>query len=103
MCGADHAHIAVNRSRTAQSLELSFLHDAQNFWLQLQWKVADLVQEQGAAIRPLEPSNTARNRSRVGATFVTEQLAFQQTCGNGGAIYFHKRAVRSVTALVNRF
>jgi hypothetical protein len=95
MCGADHAHIGVNRGGAAETLELSFLHDAKNLGLQLQRKVADLVQEQGAPVSPLEPSNTARDRPGVGATLVTEQLAFQQTCGNCGAIHLHKRAVRS--------
>ena len=33
---------------------------------------------------------------------MTEQLAFQQARGNGGAIYLHERAVPSFTALVNR-
>jgi hypothetical protein len=33
MCGADHAHIGVNRGGTAETFELSFLDDAKNFWL----------------------------------------------------------------------
>src|SRR5580704_2630624 len=49
---------------------------------------------------PLEPSNSARNRPGVGAALVTEQLAFQQTCGHGGAIHLHKWAARSVATLV---
>src|SRR6267154_132257 len=98
MCGADHAHIGVNRGSTAETLELSFLDNAENLWLQLQRKVADFVQKQRAPVSPLEPSNTARDRSGVGATFVTEQLAFQQTCRKCGAIHFHKWASRSVAA-----
>ena len=42
---ADQTHVGVDRSRTAETLELSFLDDAQKLWLQLQWKVAYLVQE----------------------------------------------------------
>jgi hypothetical protein len=34
---------------------------------------------------------------------MAEQLAFQQTCRNCGAIHFHKRTGRSVTALANGF
>jgi hypothetical protein len=34
---------------------------------------------------------------------VTEQLTFEQTRRNCGAIQLHKRAVRSVAALVNGF
>src|SRR5438270_13920725 len=100
MRGADHAHVGVNRRPTAETLELSFLQDAQQLGLQLERKVTDLVQKQGPPVRPLEPSNTACDRPGVGAPLVTEQLAFQQTGRKGGAIYFHKRTVRSGTALV---
>src|ERR1700758_958223 len=98
MCGADHAHIAANRVRTAQTLELLLLHDAKQLRLQLQGKVADFVQEQSTSVRPLEPSNTARDRASVGATLMTEQLAFQQACWNCGAVDLHKRALRPVAA-----
>src|SRR5258708_31861485 len=101
MRGADHAHIRVDRGSTAETLELSFLDNAQKLWLQLRRKVADLVQKQAASVSPLEPSNTPRDRSGVGATLMTEQLAFQQTCGKCGAIHFHKWAVRLIAALVN--
>src|SRR5882672_3927739 len=50
---------------------------------------------------PLKPPNTTRDRPRVGATLVSEQLAFNQTCRNCGAIHLHKRAVRSGAVLVN--
>src|SRR6266852_6395264 len=103
MCGADHARIGVNCGSSAQTLELSFLHDAQKLWLQLQRKVADLVQKQGTPVSPLEPSDTSCDRSGVGATLVTEQFDFKQTCRNCGAIHLHKRTVRSVAVLVNGF
>src|ERR1700692_3498587 len=103
MCSADHAHIGVNRGSAPEALELSFLHDAKKLWLQLQRKVADLVQKQRPAVGPLEPSDTARDRSGVSATLVTEQLTFKQTRGNGGAIHLHKRAVRAFAVPVNGF
>lgn len=45
VCGADHTHIGVNRANTAYALKLFFLQDAKKLWLQLQRKVADLVQK----------------------------------------------------------
>jgi hypothetical protein len=66
------AHRCVHRGSTAEALELSFLDDAKKLWLQLQRKVADLVQEQGTPVSPFEQSNTARDRSGLGATLVTE-------------------------------
>jgi len=103
MCGADHAHIGVNRGGTAETFELSFLDDAKNFGLQLERKVADLVQKQSAVVTPLKPSNTARDRAGEGATLMSEQFAFEQTGWNCSAIHLHKRALRSLAALVNGF
>jgi len=103
MCGADHAHIGVNRGGTAETFELSFLDDAKNFGLQLERKVADLVQKQSAVVSPLKPSNTARDRAGEGATLMSEQFAFEQTGRNSGAVHLHKGAIRSVAALVNGF
>src|ERR1700684_2910794 len=103
MRSADHPHIGVDRSGTAETLELSLLEDAKNLGLQFQRQIADLVQEQSASVSPFEPSDTACHRSGVGAPLVTEQFAFQQTCRNGGAIHRYKRACRSIAALVNGF
>src|ERR1700732_1794857 len=101
MRGTEHAHICLNRCTTAEALELSLLHDAKKLWLQFERKVADLIQEQRAMVSPLEPSDTARDRSSVGATLVPEQFSFEQTCRYGGAIHLHKWTIRSVAALVN--
>src|ERR1700681_2460882 len=101
MRGTDHAHIGLNRYSTAQALELSLLHDAKKLWLQLERKIADLIQKQRATVSPLEPPDTARDRSGVGAALVTEQFAFEQTCRYGGAIHLHNCTIRSVAALVN--
>src|ERR1700691_592312 len=101
MCGADHAHIGMNRGSTAETFELSFLDDAKNFWLQLERKVADLVQKQCPPVSPLKPSNTARDRAGEGATLMSEQFAFEQTGRNSGAVHLHKGAIRSVAAGVN--
>src|ERR1700686_1112163 len=103
MGGTHHSHIGVNRCCASQSFELSFLYDSKNLGLQLQWKIADLVQKQGASVSPFEPSDPARHRSSGGAALVPKQFAFQQTCRNVSAIHFHKWAVRSTAALVNGY
>jgi hypothetical protein len=76
VCSADHPHIGVNRGRTAETLKLPFLHDAQELRLQFQGKVSNFVQKQRPPVSPLEPSDAAPDSSGVGATLVTEQLAF---------------------------
>jgi hypothetical protein len=103
MCGADHPYISVNRGGAAETLELPLLQDPKNLGLQLQRKVANLVQKQGPAVSSLEPSNVASDRPSEGAPFVTEHLAFKQPCRNCGTIHLHKRTVRSVAAPVNGF
>src|ERR1700677_3476699 len=102
MRGTDDAYIAVNCGRTTQTLELFLLHDAKKLGLQFQGKVADFVQEQGTAVRSFEPSNTARDRASESAALVTEEFAFKQARGNGGAVHFHKRALRPAAGLGER-
>src|SRR6185295_4799609 len=74
----DDSDIHLNGSRAAQALELLFLQDAEQLGLQLEWQVADLIQEQRALIRQLESAGGLGERSREGAALVTEQLAFEQ-------------------------
>jgi hypothetical protein len=43
--GRHDAHIDLLRSRTAQTLEFALLQDSEQFRLQFQGQIADLVQE----------------------------------------------------------
>src|SRR5206468_11887062 len=49
----DQPHVDLQRLRPADALELAVLQHAQELRLQLQWKVADLVEKDGAPIGEL--------------------------------------------------
>jgi len=45
MGGGDQPHVNVHRSGASQPFEFSFLHSAQQFWLEFEVDVADLAQK----------------------------------------------------------
>src|SRR5262249_34015812 len=65
----------------------------QDLRLEEQRQVADLVEEERAAVRQLELSRLSRRGSREGPFFVTEELGLEQILGNRRAVDGDKRAV----------
>ena len=74
----DDADVDVDRARTAEAFDLPFLEHAQQPRLQLERQLADLVEEDRAAVRQLEPADLAGVRAGEGAALVAEQLALDQ-------------------------
>jgi CDI toxin RNase A-like protein len=91
--GGDQAYIDTQSAIPTKALELLFLQHAKKFGLELWWEVADFVEEKSAAVGKLEPPDFLRERAGEGATFVAEQLGFQQAGGDGGTIDFDEGAV----------
>ncbi len=60
----DEPDVDADGAVAAQPLELLFLQHAQEFRLQLERDVADLVEEQRAAVRQLEPADLLRDGAR---------------------------------------
>ena len=60
----DDAHVDLDRLAAADPLELALLQDAQQLDLHVQRELADLVEEQRAAVGQLEPAQPARHRAR---------------------------------------
>ncbi len=87
------AHIHLDGARAADALDLPLLQCAQQLALRGERQRADLVQEQRAAIRPLEPPRPLRRGSRIGAFLDAEQLRFHQRVGYGGAVDRDERPV----------
>ena len=75
------------RSSTPDALDLAALERAQQLGLQVQRQLADLVEEERAAVRLLEGAPCAR-RDRAGerALLVAEQLALDELLGDGRAV-----------------
>ena len=59
-------------------VDLALLQRAQQLGLQLERQLADLVEEQRAAVRELEAARAALQRAGEGAALVAEELALDQ-------------------------
>ena len=90
----DDPRVHHARRALADALELPLLQDAQELHLQVQRHVADLVEEDRAAARQLEPSDAVPHRSRERALHVAEELALEQVARQGPAVDRHERARR---------
>ena len=86
MRGGDDAHVAADRHVIADALEHALLQHAQQLHLHRQAHVADLVEEQRAALGDLEAALAGGDRAGEGAFLVAEQLAFEQLGRNGAAV-----------------
>ena len=65
-------------SLSADALEGVLLQDAQELHLEVQRHLADLVEEQRAAVRRLEAAHAVAHRAGERAAHVAEQLALEQ-------------------------
>ncbi len=82
----EDAHIGAAGHRVADALVLLVLDEAQQLGLQRQREVADLVEEQRAAIGLIDPAQGAFGGSGERAAVVAEQLAFHQVRRQRGAV-----------------
>src|SRR5262249_41368896 len=87
---------------SAEALKLFLLKGAQEFRLELQRKISDLIQEQRSPIRCMESPDGLVHGAGEGSFFVTEELAFQQSARNRSAVECHKAVLAARSGLVNR-
>ena len=78
MRGGDDAHVGLDRLVAADAVELAVGQHAQQPRLQVRRHVADLVEEQRAAVGLLEAAAPLRLRAGEGAALVAEQLGLEQ-------------------------
>jgi hypothetical protein len=86
----------------AHALQHALLQDAQHLGLGLEGHVADLVEEDGAALGRLEAAHPARVGPGEGALLVAEQLALHQLAGDGGAVHGDEGPALSRAAVMER-
>ena len=91
MGGADDARIESDVLVPAQALDRALLEEAQQRRLRLQRQVADLVQEQGAAVGMLEATALALGGAGEGAALEAEQLGLHQAFRDRAAVDDHQR------------
>ena len=95
----DHAHVDVARLIGADRAHLADRERAQQLGLHGDADLADLVEEQRAAIGAAEQP-LARVGAREGAAHVAEQLALGEVLRQRGAVDRHERALRPPTSWI---
>jgi hypothetical protein len=84
--GRDDAGVDGDRAAAADALDAPLLEHAQQFDLHVVRHVADLVEEQGAAVGFLEAARALDVGAGEAALFVAEQFGFDEVARDGAAI-----------------
>jgi hypothetical protein len=84
--GRDDPHVHLHRVRAADRAHLVVLEHAQELGLETRAHVADLVEEERAAVGALEQAALGRDGSGEGAAHVAEQLALEQALRDRRAV-----------------
>ena len=92
--GGDDAHVDLARALAADAAELARLQDAQQLALHAGRHLADLVQEQRAAVGDLEQAARVALGAGEGAAHVAEQRRLEQRLGDGGAVLRRRTGAR---------
>ncbi len=96
----DHPDVDADRRLAADAEEFAFREHAQQPRLKSERHVADLVQEQRAAVRLLEPADPPLGRARERAFLVTEELRLEQLRGDRRRVQRDERRVRARRVVV---
>ncbi len=99
--GSDHPHIHLDVLVAPNGGDAALLQGAQHLGLRGQRHVADLVQEEGAAVRQLELALAVLDGAGEAALHVAEELALDQLAGYGSAIHLDIGAAGSAALLVD--
>ena len=88
--GTEDAHVDWQLGRAAHRPHGPLLDDAQELALHRQRHLADLVEEQRAAVRGLEEALAVFVGAGEGALAVAEELGLEQGLGDGTAVHRHE-------------
>ena len=102
MCGRDHAHRDAQRLRAADAFEHAVLQHAQEPHLRRERQLADLVEEQRAAVGALEPAAALRGGTGEAAALVAEQLGVDEARRDRTAVDAQDRPARARRPRVDR-
>jgi hypothetical protein len=98
--GGNDAHVGFHLFVPAHAVKLAVLQHAQQSCLQARRHVADLVQEQGAAVGLFEAALALMGGAGERPLFMTEELGFEQLAGNGGDVDCDERLVGARTVIM---
>ena len=91
--GRDHAGIDSLGLVGSQGSHLLIFENAQQLSLQIQRNLADLIEKEYAAVSFLKQTQPVLSGVGESATEITEELAFEQSLGHGGAVERNERPV----------
>lgn len=97
----DEPAVDLHGQIAAHADDRAALQRRQQFRLQMQRQVADLIEEERTAVGDLELSGTVGARIGEGTLHVAEQFAFEQRLGHGTHIHGHHRTATAMRAAVN--
>src|SRR5882762_6283642 len=100
--GRYQPYIDLLRSVAAQPFKLTFLQSAQQFGLDLDGNVPDLIQEERALVGQFEAPNLLCNRARERASFMSEKLTLEQPRRNRRAVELYEGSRLAPAAFMNR-
>ena len=89
--GGNDANVDLARDILADMLVLPLLQHPQQFGLQFEGKIADLVEKDRAAVGDLEAAGPVADRACKRTAHVAEELALEHLARNGTAVDAHKR------------
>ena len=95
--------IDADRPALADALELALVQHAEQFHLEFGRGAVDLVEEDGSAVRGLEPAGLVLDRAGERPLDVAEQFAFEQILVQCPAIDANERPIRPLAQPVDRF
>ena len=85
------ADVDLDRLLASHAADAPVLEDSQELHLEVQRHLADLVEEDGAAVRELEVPAAGANRPGEGSFLVSEELAFEKAFRKGAAVHGDER------------
>src|SRR5262249_55639907 len=91
--GGDDPDVHPDRGGAADAVELALLQDSEQLHLGFRGQLADLVEEDGAAVGQLEAPLAPGDGAAEGALLVAEQFALDQAGGESGTVHLDKRLV----------
>ena len=89
----EHAHVDVDHVLAADADDLAGLQRAEHLGLRGEIHVADLVEEERAAVGLLEEAALPRLRAGERAALVAEELALDELARDGRAVHLDERRV----------
>ena len=89
--GGEQAHVHAPGPPVADAADLALLQHAQQLRLERQRQLADLVEQQRAAVRLLEQARPVSRGARERPLHVAEQLGLEQRVGDRGAVHRDER------------